>query len=284
MENLPALYLDLTACRQGLGERQPSIEWDIHADSSQVTKQTTETYMQTACKLKFNRYIFLQILELERFHQKRMQQIQFGERRSDSLYFTPSSTPMRDVGDMSQQHPPSASKPSPPYNDTDAYRAIYGHQSYNGRTKGHGRVRSFSHFLPGWFPGAASVAASSTCNNEKVVEAVVEHYNDSANDYYDMDQPHEADQLLTSVIDNDSGEIKIVVLTASSEDSPQNLSSGSAKKSFSISSSTATGSSPSKKTVMTNLSGMKSDFDLCVQLLPHDVEAATKLKQKRLSL
>ena len=28
MENLPALYLDLTACRQGLRERQPSLEWE----------------------------------------------------------------------------------------------------------------------------------------------------------------------------------------------------------------------------------------------------------------
>ena len=29
MENLPALYLDLTACRQGLRmrDRQPSLEW-----------------------------------------------------------------------------------------------------------------------------------------------------------------------------------------------------------------------------------------------------------------
>ena len=28
MENLPALYLDLTACRQGLRDRQPSLEWE----------------------------------------------------------------------------------------------------------------------------------------------------------------------------------------------------------------------------------------------------------------
>ena len=38
MESLPALYLDLTTCRQGLGERAGSIEWDptIQIDPSQV--------------------------------------------------------------------------------------------------------------------------------------------------------------------------------------------------------------------------------------------------------
>ena len=36
MENLPALYLDLTTCRQGLGDRQPSIEWDPNVDPVQV--------------------------------------------------------------------------------------------------------------------------------------------------------------------------------------------------------------------------------------------------------
>ena len=36
MENLPALYMDLTTCRQGLGDRQPSIIWDPNIDPAQV--------------------------------------------------------------------------------------------------------------------------------------------------------------------------------------------------------------------------------------------------------
>ena len=37
MENLPALYLDLTTCRQGMGERQNSLEWNPNIDPSQVS-------------------------------------------------------------------------------------------------------------------------------------------------------------------------------------------------------------------------------------------------------
>ena len=37
MENLPALYLDLTTCRQGMGERQNSLEWNPNVDPSQVS-------------------------------------------------------------------------------------------------------------------------------------------------------------------------------------------------------------------------------------------------------
>ena len=37
MENIPVLYLDLTTCKQGLGDRQPSIEW---AEPDQVHKNT----------------------------------------------------------------------------------------------------------------------------------------------------------------------------------------------------------------------------------------------------
>ena len=39
MESLPALYLDLTTCRQGLGERAGSIEWDPNVDPTQVTRK-----------------------------------------------------------------------------------------------------------------------------------------------------------------------------------------------------------------------------------------------------
>lgn len=28
MENLPALYIDLTACSQGMGQRQSSLQWE----------------------------------------------------------------------------------------------------------------------------------------------------------------------------------------------------------------------------------------------------------------
>ena len=42
MESLPALYLDLTTCRQGLGERAGSIEWDPNVDPTQVNHLKTE--------------------------------------------------------------------------------------------------------------------------------------------------------------------------------------------------------------------------------------------------
>ena len=39
MENLPALYLDLTACRQGLRDRQPSLEWEEDEFQVNISKR-----------------------------------------------------------------------------------------------------------------------------------------------------------------------------------------------------------------------------------------------------
>ena len=48
MENLPALYLDLTTCRQGMGERTGSIEWNPNVDPSQVRgKSLLELWVTT---------------------------------------------------------------------------------------------------------------------------------------------------------------------------------------------------------------------------------------------
>ena len=48
MENLPALYLDLTTCRQGMGERTGSIEWNPNVDPSQVRgKSLLELWVAT---------------------------------------------------------------------------------------------------------------------------------------------------------------------------------------------------------------------------------------------
>ena len=77
-----------------------------------------------------------QILELEKYHQKRMQNMISSDRHSESLYFTPSGTPMREF-DASRK----------PYNDADAYSAVY--YSNTTKEKTHQRVKSFSHFLPG---------------------------------------------------------------------------------------------------------------------------------------
>ena len=84
---------------------------------------------------------------------------QFAE-RSESLYFTPSGTPMREV-----EPEPGGSGAftfkSTPYNDSDAYKAVYG---VNGgiNSNANSRVKSFSHYLPGWF------------NKEVTVEVIVE--------------------------------------------------------------------------------------------------------------
>ena len=69
---------------------------------------------------------------------------------------------------------------------SDAYSAVYSRQSYNANK---GRVRSFSHFLPGWF------------NTKEVqVEVIVEQ--NPNEDYYDVTEDSsgtaEAEHLLTS--------------------------------------------------------------------------------------
>ena len=87
---------------------------------------------------------------------------QFAE-RSESLYFTPSGTPMREV--EPEGGGSGHTFKSTPYSDSDAYRAVYGTNNTNSR------VKSFSHYLPGWF------------NKEMTVEVIVEQ-----NKHQDSDQ------------------------------------------------------------------------------------------------
>ena len=94
-------------------------------------------------------FTFLQILELEHFHKKRMQQFHFGERRSDSLYFTPSGTPLREIPDLTSvsglggtgSEPSSTVKNmsfSSYSNDVNAYKAVYaGHHAGHPYKKTH---------------------------------------------------------------------------------------------------------------------------------------------------
>ena len=106
------------------------------------------------------------------YHQRRMQQLG-GDRHSESLYFTPSGTPMREMNtDL-----PLSAKSTSFSNDSEAYSAVYHGQSQNSNhthTKTHQRVKSFSHFLPGWF---------NNTTKEVQVEVVVEQNKD---DYYDV--------------------------------------------------------------------------------------------------
>ena len=84
------------------------------------------------------------------YHQRRMQQMG-GDRHSESLYFTPSGTPMREFNPMGGPDPPLSAKSTSFSNDSDAYRAVYQSQnsSNHNASKTHQRVKSFSHFLPG---------------------------------------------------------------------------------------------------------------------------------------
>ena len=92
---------------------------------------------------------------------------QFAE-RSESLYFTPSGTPMREVEPDPGSGMSLAFK-STPYNDSDAYKAVYGGVNHPNANS---RVKSFSHYLPGWF------------NKEVTVEVIVEQnkHQDSDNE------------------------------------------------------------------------------------------------------
>lgn len=150
MENLPALYLDLTTCRQGLGDRTESIVWDPDC---------------------------LQVLELGKFHQGRLVR-ENGE--CDSLYFTPSGTPVRD------SLPPrrAQSQKTTPVRDPNPYKAVYESNTVeentppstvstevggaiNNHRKQRYRVKSksFSNFLPIWRDNGGGTASSNNQNH-----------------------------------------------------------------------------------------------------------------------
>lgn len=256
MENLPVLYLDLTACRQGLGERRSSIEWDPNADPSQL-------------------------LELEHFHRHRMQQLQHhhhhyhGDRMSDSVYFTPSGTPLREVGGSSK------TTPCREVNAYAAYRAVYSNGGAGSHRRGHSRVRSFSHFLPMWFPGS-SASMEAPEDNPNQVRVVVEH-EQCGNDYFedslqDQQQDHkgpieaekvrnsgddceESEQLLATV--TDSGETKVMMLMKEESSSASSLANNDRMASLTsaTTSSTCTASKQSPAFTGTTKLG-KSEADL----------------------
>ena len=82
--------------------------------------------------VKWSLCTYFQILELERFHQKRLQQLACGEhRRSESLYFTPSGTPIREIPELQIQSNPSSTIKNNSQ-DFSAYKAVYGHHHQAG--------------------------------------------------------------------------------------------------------------------------------------------------------
>ena len=257
-------------------------------------------------------FTYLQIVELEHFHKKRMQQFHFGERRSDSLYFTPSGTPLREIPDLTSvsglggtgSEPSSTVKNmsfSSYSNDMNAYKAVYaGHHAGHPHMpykKTHRRVRSLGQYLPTWFPGGGSgvpLGGGTGCGNElgnkEVVQVIVEAQPNQ--DYFDV-PPNEEDRLL-SVVDTESGEATVVLTPSSSEVSEStsktsfsNQSSSVKKPASSMATSVTSSSCISKKTEMTQLSGVKSQLDLCAHLLtdcPPENYDGLKPKKKRLSL
>merc|ERR1711971_613072 len=170
-------------------------------------------------------------------------------------------TPMREFNPMGGPDPPLSAKSTSFSNDSDAYRAVYQSQnsSNHNASKTHQRVKSFSHFLPGWF---------NNTTKEIQVEVVVEQNKD---DYYDVSSdsktktespgsPEEVEQLLTSYVDTNNE----LHLEITDDQSCSTNSSSEKKTSTTITNSTkGSSSNSSKKTLMTNLSGLKSEIDLC---------------------
>ena len=90
---------------------------------------------------------------------------------------TPSGTPMREMN----PELPLSGKSTSFSNDSEAYSAVYHGQNQQADSnpnhstkKTHQRVKSFSHFLPGWF---------NNTTKEVQVEVVVEQNKD---DYYEV--------------------------------------------------------------------------------------------------
>lgn len=144
---------------------------------------------------------FFQFLELEQYSgpiQRSMLHREQSEHRSESIYFTPTGTPVREVygswaGGVQQQ---SNSLKNTPTKEVDPYKAVYvgsGSGSRKMVPPGHRRNRSFSQFLPPlptwltssssahFLPGSGGRPVREMKINE--VEVVIEHETNS-NDYY----------------------------------------------------------------------------------------------------
>ena len=106
METIPALYLDLTACRQGLGQRQVSLEWERdEVDFLGVAATTTPGYPKKLYHSKSSGHVH-----------KEPRNSLINDRRSESVYFTPAGTPMREVSGSPARNIPR-----------DPYKAVYHH-------------------------------------------------------------------------------------------------------------------------------------------------------------
>jgi len=202
METLPSLYLDLTACRQGLNGSQQrhggSLEWEKdefdHIVDLQVPLAPPPPGIDLGMITHSKSYTFADGLG--------------SERRSDSVYFTPSGTPQR----PSQAHPRSSSLTK------DPYKAVYGYSQQQRQQhdnpasssqtastaetkpfiKNHGKSKSFSfNFLPSyWFGGGGANVPNSVSGLDSSVlhHAVIEH-EPCSDDYFQHPIEEDAPEL-----------------------------------------------------------------------------------------
>ena len=128
-----------------------------------------------------------------------MLQREQSEHRSESIYFTPTGTPVREVFGSWAGGVQSNSLKNTPTKEMDPYKAVYGpNPTSSGRKSvlpGHRRNRSFSQFLPPlptWLSSSTSAGYLAGTGNGRgpprettinEVEVVIEHETNS-NDYY----------------------------------------------------------------------------------------------------
>jgi hypothetical protein len=111
-----------------------------------------------------------------------------SEHRSESIYFTPTGTPVREIFGSWAAGVQSNSLKNTPTKEIDPYKAVY----LPGRRPGHRRNRSFSQFLPPlptWLSSSTSASVLSPNGRPpremriNEVEVVIEHETNSS-DYY----------------------------------------------------------------------------------------------------
>lgn len=181
LESLPGLYLDLSTCKQGLGDRQISVQWDpaeLTADMEILACQQSSHHLYFSPDGR--RYLY-------------------RESESDSLYFTPNGTPMRE---MSQ-------KPSTPSREIER-------ESTKPHRK-HRKARSFSNFLPLWLAGTGPEIDQEPAASLTRVNVVIEHET-SSGDYLDIGTPYKDVQP-----DESSGSSRSPVNTASTSVDSSNV-------------------------------------------------------------
>ena len=198
IETLPALYMDLTACRQGLNQRQGSLEWEkddfANLQTIELGPPLTNGTLHHSRSYNF-------VDREPRFT---------CERRSESVYFTPSGTPQREV----IVSPSKAVK--------DPYKAVYQQNVKSSMPfmKNRGKSKSFSsHFLPSYWFNVQQQGGSE-------VVAVIEH-EPSGDDYLDVkdfEDAHEEDRLLERPPDSTSSSSLAETSSVSKESSNKRVS------------------------------------------------------------